>query len=97
MLKIGSCTVLYNPDNIVISNVSTYSEWVDVCVVVDNSDNKNEISKYFENNSSYIYIDMHGNQGIAAALNAGIEYLHSFTLSNVPIGMCASAIKSSLT
>ena len=52
MLKIGSCTVLYNPDNIVISNVSTYSEWVDVCVVVDNSDNKNEISKYFENNSS---------------------------------------------
>ena len=77
MLKIGSCTVLYNPDNIVISNVSTYSEWVDVCVVVDNSDNKNEISKYFENNSSYIYIDMHGNQGIAAALNAGIEYLHS--------------------
>ena len=73
MLKIGSCTVLYNPDNIVISNVSTYSEWVDVCVVVDNSDNKNETSKYFENNSSYIYIDMHGNQGIAAALNAGIQ------------------------
>ncbi len=23
--------------------------------------------------SSYIYIDMHGNQGIAAALNAGIN------------------------
>mgnify|MGYP002613791529 FL=1 len=74
MLKIGSCTVLFNPD---ISNVETYKDLVDVCVVVDNSENKNEVSKYFEKDSSYIYIDMHGNQGIAAALNAGIEYLHS--------------------
>ena len=77
MLKIGSCTVLFNPDRDVISNVETYKDLVDVCVVVDNSERKNEVSKYFEENSSYIYIDMHGNQGIAAALNAGIEYLHS--------------------
>lgn len=80
MLKIGSCTVLFNPDRDVISNVETYKELVDVCVVVDNSDNKNEVSKYFEKDSSYIYIDMHGNQGIAAALNAGIEYLHSVNM-----------------
>ena len=77
MLKIGSCTVLFNPDRDVISNVETYKDLVDVCVVVDNSENKNEVSKYFEEDSSYIYIDMHGNQGIAAALNAGIEYLRS--------------------
>lgn len=76
MLKIGSCTVLFNPDRDVISNVETYKELMDVCVIVDNSDNKNEVSKYFEEDSSYIYIDMHGNQGIAAGLNAGIEYLH---------------------
>ena len=80
MLKIGSCTVLFNPDGDVISNVETYKDLVDVCVVVDNSDNKNEVSKYFEEDSSYIYIDMHGNQGIAAALNAGIEYLHSVNM-----------------
>lgn len=80
MLKIGSCTVLFNPDSDVISNVETYKELMDVCVVVDNSDNKNEVSKYFEEDSSYIYIDMHGNQGIAAALNAGIEYLHSVNM-----------------
>lgn len=80
MLKIGSCTVLFNPDRDVISNVETYKELVDVCVVVDNSDNKNEVSKYFEEDSSYKYIDMHGNQGIAAALNAGIEYLHSVSM-----------------
>lgn len=80
MLKIGSCTVLFNPDRDVISNVETYKDLVDVCVVVDNSERKNEVSKYFEEDSSYIYIDMHGNQGIAAALNAGIEYLHSVNM-----------------
>lgn len=80
MLKIGSCTVLFNPDRDVISNVETYKDLMDVCVVVDNSDNENEVSKYFEEDSSYIYIDMHGNQGIAAALNAGIEYLHSVNM-----------------
>lgn len=80
MLKIGSCTVLFNPDRDVISNVETYKDLMDVCVVVDNSDNKNEVSKYFEEDSSYVYIDMHGNQGIAAALNAGIEYLHSVNM-----------------
>lgn len=80
MLKIGSCTVLFNPDRDVISNVETYKDLVDVCVVVDNSEKKNEVSKYFEEESSYIYIDMHGNQGIAAALNAGIEYLHSVNM-----------------
>lgn len=80
MLKIGSCTVLFNPDRDVISNVETYKDLMDVCVVVDNSDNKNEVSKYFKEDSSYIYIDMHGNQGIAAALNAGIEYLHSVNM-----------------
>ena len=58
MLKIGSCTVLFNPDRDVISNVETYKDLVDVCVVVDNSENKNEVSKYFEEDSSYIYIRM---------------------------------------
>ena len=48
---------------------------MDLCVVVDNSPEKNAVSKYFESNSSYIYINMHGNQGIAAAINAGIAYL----------------------
>ena len=80
MLKIGSCTVLFNPDRDVILNVETYKDLMDVCVVVDNSDNKNEVSKYFEEDSSYIYFDMHGNQGIAAALNAGIEYLRSVNM-----------------
>lgn len=56
MIKIGSCTVLYNPDSSVISNIETYSSLFDVCVVVDNSDSNNEFSKYFEDNPSlYIF------------------------------------------
>ena len=76
MLKIGSCTVLYNPEKDVISNIESYKENMEICVIIDNSDTKNEVSEYFQKNSSYVYIDMHGNKGIAAALNKGIEYLY---------------------
>lgn len=82
MYRIGSCTVIYDPDESVISNIESYSKYMDLCVVVDNSPEKNAVSTYFESNSSYIYINMHGNQGIAAAINAGIAYLD---LKNIEI------------
>lgn len=41
MVKIGSCTVIYNPNEEVISNIERYCNHVDVAVVVDNSDKKN--------------------------------------------------------
>ena len=84
MYRIGSCTVIYDPDESVISNIESYSKYMDLCVVVDNSPEKNAVSKYFESNSSYIYINMHGNQGIAAAINAGIAYLH---LKNIEVAL----------
>lgn len=77
MFTVGSCTVLYNPNESVLTNLNLYSNCVDVSVVVDNSDTKNEISQSLKNNSNFIYIDMDGNKGIAAALNKGIEYLNS--------------------
>lgn len=77
MFTVGSCTVLYNPNESVLTNLNSYSNCVDVSVVVDNSDTKNEISQSLKNNSNFIYIDMDGNKGIAAALNKGIEYLNS--------------------
>lgn len=77
MFTVGSCTVLYNPNESVLTNLNSYSNCVDVSVVVDNSDTKNEISQSLKNNSKFIYIDMGGNKGIAAALNKGIEYLNS--------------------
>ena len=77
MFTVGSCTVLYNPNESVLTNLNSYSNCVDVSVVVDNSDTKNEISQLLKNDPNFIYIDMDGNKGIAAALNKGIEYLNS--------------------
>ena len=77
MFTVGSCTVLYNPNESVLTNLNSYSNCVDISVVVDNSDTKNEISQSLKNNPNFIYIDMDGNKGIAAALNKGIEYLNS--------------------
>lgn len=77
MFTLGSCTVLYNPNESVLTNLNSYSNCVDVSVVVDNSDTKNEISQLLKNDPNFIYIDMGGNKGIAAALNKGIEYLDS--------------------
>ena len=36
-----------------------------------------------KNDPNFIYIDMHGNQGIATALNTGIEYLNSKSMDFV--------------
>lgn len=77
MFTVGSCTVLYNPNESVLTNLNSYSNCVDVSVVVDNSDTKNEISQSLKNDPNFIYIDMDGNKGIAAALNKGIKYLNS--------------------
>ena len=77
MFTVGSCTVLYNPNESVLTNLNSYSNCVDVSVVVDNSDTKNEISQSLKNDPNFIYIDMDGNKGIVAALNKGIEYLNS--------------------
>lgn len=77
MFTVGSCTVLYNPNESVLTNLNSYSNCVDVSVVVDNSDTKNKISQSLKNDPNFIYIDMDGNKGIAAALNKGIEYLNS--------------------
>lgn len=75
MVRIGACTVIYNPDEQVINNIKTYIDKVNVCVVVDNSEKKNIVCELLKNTPEITYIDMHGNKGIAAALNRGIEFL----------------------
>ena len=62
MFTVGSCTVLYNPNESVLTNLNSYSNCVDVSVVVDNSDTKNEISQSLKNDPNFIYIDMDGNK-----------------------------------
>ncbi|MDD2780908.1 glycosyltransferase family 2 protein [Sulfuricurvum sp.] len=68
----AAVVVLYNPDNIVIDNINTYINDVEIVFVVDNSDQKKiSIIKNLLKNSKIYYIDNHGNQGIANALNIG--------------------------
>lgn len=75
-MKIGGCVVLYNPDVEVISNIQSYIDFLEVLVVVDNSSEKNEISKNISDLEKVHYIDMIGNRGIAFALNTGLDYLY---------------------
>jgi len=74
-MKLASCVVLYNPDEGVVDNIKTYASGVDEVFAVDNSDEPNaplldRITALVEN---VTVIPMHGNQGIAAALNRGLK------------------------
>lgn len=74
-MKLAACVVLYNPDASVVDNIKTYASGVDEVFAVDNSDEPNAplldmITALGEN---VTIIPMHGNQGIAAALNRGIH------------------------
>ena len=74
-MKLAACVVLYNPDEGVVDNIKTYASGVDEVFAVDNSDEPNaplldRITALVEN---VTVIPMHGNQGIAAALNRGLK------------------------
>lgn len=74
-MKLAACVVLYNPNEGVVDNIKTYASGVDEVFAVDNSDEPNaplldRITALVEN---VTVIPMHGNQGIAAALNRGLK------------------------
>ena len=75
MIKISACVVLYNPTIEVIENVATYADKVDHFIVIDNSDSKQpEIIETLKSiYSDLIYVDNHGNLGIATALNIACD------------------------
>lgn len=75
-LRIGGCVVLYNPNNQVLKNIETYRTKLDLLVVVDNSDKPvNSVLNKLATLNNVKIIPMHGNQGIAKALNTGCTYL----------------------
>ena len=74
-MKLAACVVLYNPDASVVDNIKTYASGVDEVFAVDNSDEPDaplldRITALAEN---VTVIPMHGNQGIAVALNRGLQ------------------------
>lgn len=75
MTKIGSCTIIYNPDKNVLENINSYINLVKQAVIVDNSNEETEITNKIKSLKNIVYINMDGNKGIAAALNKGLNYL----------------------
>lgn len=75
-MKLAACVVLYNPDDDVFNNIDTYSQFVDMLIVVDNSIVKNDFLIHQIENScknKLVYINNNGNLGIATALNLACD------------------------
>lgn len=69
---IAGVVVLYNPDDIILSNINSYINDIDTLFAVDNSEIVNQsFIEQLAKNSKIQYISNGGNQGIAHALNVG--------------------------
>ncbi|MBT8943668.1 hypothetical protein BTI12_09060, partial [Lactobacillus delbrueckii subsp. bulgaricus] len=60
-----------NPDSDVVENIKKYNGLVGRIILVDNSNDNNE--KMFNDLEGIEYIPLMGNEGIARAINIGIE------------------------
>ncbi|MBT8847470.1 hypothetical protein BTH55_03930 [Lactobacillus delbrueckii subsp. bulgaricus] len=69
--EIVCITVLYNPNSDVVENVKKCNDLVGRIILVDNSNDNNE--KMFNGLEGIEYIPLMGNEGIARAINIGIE------------------------
>ncbi len=74
-MNIACCVVLYNPDENTVKNISTYAPAAGEVFAVDNSDEPDEdiLNKIKNIGANVTVISMHGNKGIAAALNEGVR------------------------
>lgn len=74
-MKIAASVVIYNPDGGVTERISSYAGEVEKVYVADNSDTPDEalLDKIRAVASNIEIIPMHGNMGIAAALNAALN------------------------
>lgn len=73
-IKIAGVVILYQPNELVTSNVMSYADQFDELYLIDNSLQNNE--KMFEKiliNHKIHYIALYNNYGIAYALNIGFE------------------------
>lgn len=72
MIRLAGVIVLFNPDHSVISNIRSYINDLDVLYAVDNSEKKNiEVIQEIKGIGRVVYINNHGNKGIAHAQNRG--------------------------
>ena len=70
--SVAGVVILYNPEDTILDNISSYIDEIDLLYVVDNSDIKREaLVTTLCQNKKVVYYDNRGNQGIAHALNVG--------------------------
>ncbi|QKZ11936.1 glycosyltransferase [Spirosoma sp. KUDC1026] len=73
-MSIAASVVLYNSDESVIDNVSTYIDQVDKLYIIDNSESINsKLVECLNVNQKIEYVWLKGNLGIATALNVACE------------------------
>jgi rhamnosyltransferase len=84
---ICATVILYNPIELILSNINSYINKVDLLIIVDNSEIQNiELIKTIKtNHSNILYIQNYKNLGVAKALNIAcqkaIEFGYSFILT----------------
>ena len=72
---------MYNPDQSVYENILTYADELEKLYVIDNSEKYNEgLITQIKSKKNCCYISLHGNQGIARALNkaAGLAFREGY-------------------
>ncbi|MDH4943440.1 glycosyltransferase [Sulfurimonas sp. C5] len=71
--KVAACVVLFNPEDDIFENISSYVAHVGSLIIVDNSTVHNQtlIQKILDTFQNIEYINNHDNLGIATALNIG--------------------------
>lgn len=73
--NLAATVTLYNPAEVVIENIESYLEYINLLVIVDNSDYTNiEITEFAFKHPKIQIISNYKNKGIATALNQGIQY-----------------------
>lgn len=73
--NLAAVVVLYNPTGQVLDNVDSYRDHVGVLYVVDNSDHHDaSVIAELRSRGKVVYIQNHGNLGIATALNLAAEH-----------------------
>jgi rhamnosyltransferase len=74
-MKVATVVILYHPDDSLIESIPAYLDHTSEVILVDNSIDKDQgLIESLMGLGSVTYLDNRGNQGVAAALNVGIDY-----------------------
>ena len=74
-MKVATVVILYHPDHSLIESIPVYLDHTLEVILVDNSIDKDQVLiESLTGISGVTYLNNKGNQGMAAALNAGMDY-----------------------